>query len=223
MRTTRIALALAALSAAGCGSSSNDGGGPTELTGTIRGQPFTVVEAAFAGPEASNDCSIEVGLPAPLPYAPSSVLIGFSKSPGLCQTLTTPCAMKKSFGLVGGLLVHARIGQPGTPVTAPPLDAAGYTVVTDPSSLTPDATGAVRVGIFSANETDDACVDKASIDATGTATVTAISANEIRGSLDLTFTDGGTLKGPFVAQKCAVTYDACDPAPPVCNGTPTCN
>lgn len=223
MRTTRIALALAALAAAGCGSSSHDSG-PTELTGTVRGQPFTVVEAAFAGPETSNACTIDIpGLPAPVPYAPSSVLLGFSRSPGLCQTLTTPCAMKKSFGLVGGLLVHARISLTGAGVTAPPLDAAGYPVVADPGNLTPDATGAVRVGIFSANETDDACVDKASIDATGTATISAISANEIRGSLDLTFEDGGKLAGPFVATRCAVTYDACTPAPPICNGTPTCN
>lgn len=223
MRPTRIALLLAALAAAGCGSSGNDGG-PTALAGTVRGQPFTVVEAAFAGPETSNDCSIEVGLPAPLPYAPSSVLIGFSKSPGICDTLTAPCAMKKRFGLVGGMLVHARIGLSGAAaVTAPPLDAASYPVVADPSTLTPDSTGAVRVGIFSAEETDDACLDEASIGATGTATISAVSASEIRGSLDLTFEDGGTLKGPFVAQRCAVTYDACDPAPPICNGTPTCN
>lgn len=222
MRSTRIALLLAALAAAGCGSSSNDSG-PTELTGTVRGLPFTVVEAAFAGPETSNDCSIDFqGSPTPVPYAPSSVLIGFSKSPGLCQTLTTPCAMKKSFGLVGGLLVHARISLTGAPV-APPLDAASYPVVTDLGSLSPDTTGAVRVGMLSAEETDDACLDKASIGATGTATISAISANEIRGSLDLTFEDGGKLAGPFVATRCDVTYDACTPEPPICNGTPTCN
>lgn len=221
MRTTRFVLVLAALAATGCGSD-GDGDGPTRLAGTIRGQPFTVVEAAFAGPESSDACTIDAGAGS-LPYAPSSVLLGFARSPGLCDLLTAPCALKKGYGLVGGLLVHARIGLLG-PVTAPPLDPASYPVVDDPSTLTPDATGAVRVGLFSAEETDAACADLPSIDATtGTVTLSVVSASELRGTVDLRFEDGGTLQGPFVAARCPVTYEVCTPEPPACTGTPTCN
>lgn len=219
VRTTRL-LALA-IAATACGSSSSHDGA---LSGTIRGKSFTVVEAAFVGPESSDSCTIEVPQGSgtiTIPYAPASVLLGFSSQAGICALAQAPCAERKSFGIVAGALVHARVGLAG-PVTAPALDAGTYPVVVDPGSLTPDATGALRVALVSSEETDATCSDLASVDATGSIVVDAVSATEIRGTVSLTFSDGGRLEGPFVATRCAVSYDACTPAPPSCTGTPTC-
>lgn len=220
----RKLLALsAALALAACGDD-DDESGPA-LTGRLNGQAFDPTELVFSGPRSSDTCSIDVGVGAAIPFANSAVILGFAAQPGLCALATNPCAGRRSFPFVWGLVATAVLAG-----TAQPVATGPYTVYADITRVPFDPlnpTAPLRAAVFRGERTDASCLPVADPPvASGTIRIDAIGATEVRGEIDVTFADGqgGFLRGPFTATPCAgAEFDVCLPEPPACTtGAPTC-
>lgn len=201
-------VAVAALAAAGCGS--ND----EKSFGKVFGQDFTPVEVAFVGP-ANESCAFPT-VP-PTPYSLSAILIGFSSTPGICALATDPCVGHKNFTFVGGTVAHADLDGP-----APGLQTGTYTVYANPGTATPDANLEIRAALLAPVRTDAVCAETSGAPGSGTIRLDEIGTTQVRGSVDVTFPDGGWLKGAFVATRCDTTFDVCEGSPDSCGGIPTC-
>lgn len=215
-----LVLTVALAAVAGCGD--DDDGGPS-LTGRIHGETFNPVEMVFSGPSTDPGCSYQLPTGGAITFANSALVLGFSAQPGVCALATDPCSGKKSFPFVWGLVASASLIG-----TAQPVGAGSYTVYADIFQAVPgDLTAPIRAAVFQAQRTDaTTCLpDDDPPSASGTIRIDVISASEVRGEIDVTFTDGqgGFLRGPFTATPCAAEFDVCLPAPAECStGAPVC-
>lgn len=208
-RRSLVAVILVTL--AGCGSSSSSS---EKLTARAFGTTFTPVEVAFVGP-ADASCTFP---DPPIAYANSAVLIGFSAKAGLCARATDPCTGQKDLTFIAGTVAHAQLQSE----VAPGLQVGTYTVYADVTAALPDLNGEIRAAVLEPIRSDAACVETDGDAGTGTLTLESIETTEVRGRVDVTFPDGGFLRGPFVATPCATTFEVCSGSPRSCEGTPTC-
>ncbi|ABS24757.1 hypothetical protein [Anaeromyxobacter sp. Fw109-5] len=217
-----LTIALAVL--AGCGDDDDGGGGPA-LTGKLHGETFDPAEVVFAGPRQSASCEFP-GFP--ITYGIGDALIAFSPEAGGGCALADPCAGRRSFTFVAGLLAHAEVPAPAA---APALDGGSYAVYGSLDEAVPalatSGGGSIRTALLAAQQTDAQCAPVAAPpSASGTIRLDAVSATELRGQIDVSFADGqgGFLRGQFTARPCpAVTFDACfSDAGLTCSGTPSC-
>lgn len=206
---TSIAVLL--LTLAGCGSS----GSSEKLTGRAFGAPFTPVEVTYVGPA---DAACQFPAVPPVVYANSAVLVGFSSAPGLCALATDPCAGHRDLRFMVGTVAHAQLGTD----TAPGLQPGAYTVHDDPTDALPDQNGEIRAAVLAPVQTDATCLPANAAAGTGEIRLDVIGPTELRGHVDVTFPDGGFLRGPFVATRCETTFEVCAGTPRACEGAPTC-
>lgn len=213
-----LALSVA-LTLAACGGSDNSG---PALTGKLHGQTFDPTEVVFSGPRSSDACTIDIA-GTTVAFGNSALILGFGAQSGVCALATDPCAGKKNFPFVWGLVASAMLGG-----AAQPVSTGSYTVYADITQAVPsNPLAPIRAAVFQGERTDASCVPDANPPAaTGTIRIDALSPSEVKGEIDLTFADGqgGFLRGPFTAVPCAgAEFDVCLPVPPACTtGAPTC-
>lgn len=183
-RSLCVALALGALS---CSSSSGGDGGGGQLSGVLQGAAFNPAEGgALVIPPGNCDTSFY-----------SALLLGFSATSGLCTYAQT------------AMLCDARASD--TILTLAVIDVGT-------SAQAPVVPGTYTVGGGSGYEvsasytkTDATCVDSVpgTVTASGTVTVSTITASRVTGSVDVTFSDGSHVQGSFDVALCSVTVDFC--------------
>lgn len=224
----KIVAGLLMVAAAGCGTSSSSNG--EQLAGMIKGQPFAPAEIVFVGPKSSAGCTFD-GMSIPDNVNVSAVTLAFSAQAGVCDLAKNPCQARKNFTYASGVLAHGGLGTMA-------LDAGTYKVYADQQSAQVDIGSAglgLRAGVLVGDRTDASCMpgidpqNPSASAASGTITLTSVSATQIAGTIDVTFKDGGYLKGPFTASGCAAPMlDTCTidmknlPMIPQCTSTPTC-
>jgi hypothetical protein len=212
MRLHPLAITAAlALAVGGGGCTSDD----ETSFGRVFGQDFQPVEVAFVGPSDEDTCQFPTE--PPTPYSVSAILIGFSSTPGICALAQDPCLGKKSFTFVGGTVAHADLD--GAP---PGLQPGTYNVYANPALATPDQNLEIRAAVLTPVRTDAVCDETTGLPGSGTIRLDEIGTAQVRGEVDVTFPDGGYLRGSFVASRCETTFDVCEGSPNSCEGVPTC-
>lgn len=190
---------------AACGGSSSPAGG--QVSGTLFGASFTSVDAAAVAPPATT-CP----LTGPAPVA--LLAIGIGDQAGLCSRVQQPCIEKPNRRTVTILVVRAGQQQP--------IGVGSYAITI--GTPTPDLNGNVTFVAAQAEKVDASCQTASGPpDATGgTVNVTSVAATEVKGTVDLAFSDGGHVSGPFTAPLCSVALDVCSEQLPACSAAPTC-
>lgn len=198
----RMLAAAAAAALLGCGGGGKDqapvDGGPPLALPTGTGTAAFTMNDAGAVIIAPVACNIQGNTV----YA-SGLMLGFSSFGGLCGFVRTTglCGDKASATLAGLAVFKAGALQAQSPV-----GPGTYTYVANP---TPDASGNVVQVSGDVTQTDMACGGTQNGVTAGSVTVTSAMGGRIVGSLNLTFSDGSTLTGPFDVGTCAYTVDIC--------------
>ncbi|MFL5261500.1 MAG: hypothetical protein ACJ79L_03715 [Anaeromyxobacteraceae bacterium] len=206
--------ALALASAAACGGGSNGGTAGGAPSGTLFGTAFTAADSAsaVAGP---TSCTFPQfgGVSASV----AALVIGFGDQAGLCASVQQPCALKPNGRTVTLVVARAGLQAQG------PIGPATYPITT--GTPTPDASGVVTFATAAATRLDASCGEAPGAPAPtgGTVTVTSVSGTSVRGTVDVTFSDGGRIGGAFDAPVCQVAFDVCAQQVPACSTTPTCH
>jgi len=194
MRAICMALALSALSCSS-GSSSDMGGG--QLSGVLQGAAFNPAEGgAVVIPPGNCDTSFY-----------SALILGFSATSGLCTYAQE------------AMLCDARASD--TILTVGVVDVGtGAQTPVGPGTYTIGGSSSRQV-TASFTKTDATCTDSVpgTVTASGTVTLSTITASRVAGSVDLTFSDGSHAQGSFDVALCSVTVDFCG----VISGTCTCS
>lgn len=201
------ALLVAALVASACSKSDK-----TELpSGTVLGKAFTPVEAVAVFASVAS-CQLEGGS-----LNVSNLSLAFRDAAGLCTTAAHPCVGKPNARTVGVLLMTQGASA------QQPIGPGRYDVVLDGSGLKPNANGTFVYGIGLSVQTDATCAESAPpTQGSGTVELSSVGTGSVRGTIDLTFADGGKFAGPFEASVCGTHPTACDAMSSTCEGLRTC-
>jgi hypothetical protein len=210
----KVLIAVAALAAACGGSSgSSSSNGSTTAQGTLAGAAFQPSESVGFIVQPTS-CTIGTETTA---LAMAGVM--FTNAQGTCSFMQEhPCDDKK--GATGVTVAIVRGGAAGANVA---IGAGTYAVTT--ALPTPDANGVITSVFAGAGKNDDSCHD-AMESVTGTSGTVKIDqvTPTLKGSVDLTFSDGSKFSGSFDAASCARNLDACaETSTNTCSGhAPVC-
>jgi hypothetical protein len=228
-RRLALSLTLTSLLAA-CGGGS-DSAKSTPVSGTIGGQAFTPADVrAVLADSGTGTCDLSFPGAGTISVMVSGLLVDFTSWTDVCADYQkAACQLHQGGRNVTVLL--ARLIPAGLAASAPPLEAKTYTVkssFTDPD-VTPYGTGGLQYIVAYAGSLAQpaaACTATPSNAVTGgKVTLTSVSAAGVKGSVSLTFADGGALAGDFDAPACpgfspnictlAQTQSLCG-SPPAC-------
>jgi hypothetical protein len=200
----RIASALVLVGVLGACGGDDDGGEPAGLRGTVLGQPFDPSDGA-AVRLTEEVCLFETDL-ADVEANASALLVGFGTYGGLCDVAqqTQACGGKANATTVSVLVLRANVlgGAAGA------VEPGTYSISLE--SPTPDAQGRITFATALVSRTDAACADTSgAVEPTGgSVTIDRIS-DRVTGNANVTFTDGGSVSGPFDVPFCAFSTDVC--------------
>jgi hypothetical protein len=142
----------------------------------------------------------------------AGIFLGFPSFSGLCSLLQSYgfCFDKANQTIVGAQIANVGLIQAQT------VPGAGTTYNVTPSTgTTPDGNGNFRVASVSYSRVGAAptCTTAASSDTnapgTGSITIDTITATQVTGSMNVTFADGSTLAGTFVAATAPISINVC--------------
>jgi hypothetical protein len=215
MRKVVAAMAVMALA---CGSSSN--GGTSNPSGTVAGKAFTTTEAVAyqATGNATSPCTLTLS-GFQLQVVMTVLGLEFSSTTGSCADLTSStCSTAASSRAVRLAVTRAAIVGQGVTAPTTTITPGTYTLTADASNLPPLSIGSVStLAAGGSTDASDACHVMSST-ASGTLQITAITSTQVKGHVDVTFTDGGKLQGDFTASMCSqAAPDACQIAQSVVN------
>jgi hypothetical protein len=187
------------------------GGCAESASGKVLGRAFTPVETAAVISTVAT-CDFSGGL-----LQVANLTLAFRDAAGLCVSAEKPCVGRPSARTVAVLLQAQGTSEPK------PIGPGRYDVVLDGAGLRPNANGMVVYGFGFAIGTDSTCAEATEpAQASGTVVVMVVTAGSVRGQVDLTFSDGGKLAGPFEATVCGTHPTACELMSASCEGPRSC-
>lgn len=139
----------------------------------------------------------------------AGIFLGFPSFSGLCSLLQSHglCFDKANQTIVGAQIANAGL------VLAQTVPGPGTYTVTPSTGTTPDGSGNFRVASVSYSRVGPTCNLLASSDTdapgTGSITIDAITATQVTGSMNVTFADGSTMIGSFVAATAPISVNVC--------------
>jgi hypothetical protein len=225
MTTRALALAVgsaAALAAAGCGGSSgsgNNGNGAPDAgttatlpSGTVLGSAFQAIDAAAATPPAASCLLPPIGT-----VSVATLALGFGDHAGVCALVQQPCVQAANVRTVSVIIAHAGSG------TQQPIGIGTYPITSAAGSVATDGTITLVTAVADRRDASCALTANPPQATGGTVNLTSVTTASVKGTVDITFSDGGRLTGAFSAPLCAVTVDVCSEQLPGCTATVTCN
>ena len=232
----RKLVAVVAVAALACGGSSGNGsssngssnngssngssssGGTTTPTGTVSGSSFLVTDAVASLQAAGLDtvpCSFTIpGYNTSLSVAMAALALDFSSGADACSNLTSQTCYTAATKSVRFVIAKVALGNQAQ---IAPITTGTYELMSDHAAVCNSLplgaglsgwSGTFTVAAGSSNDATDACHVTSSA-ASGTIQLTTITSTEVQGHVDVTFQDGGALKGDFTAALCPTALDVC--------------
>ncbi|WP_041448317.1 hypothetical protein [Anaeromyxobacter sp. Fw109-5] len=203
MRMAAAALVLVGVLGA-CGGDDGGGGGPAGLRGTVLGQPFEPSDGA-ALRLTEEACLFETEL-SDVEANASALLVGFGTFGGLCDVArqTQACGGKANATTVSVLVLRANVlgGAAGA------VEPGTYPISRE--TPVPDAQGRLTFATALVSRTDATCADTSgAVEPTGGSITIDRLSERVTGNASVTFTDGGSVSGPFDVPFCAFSTDVC--------------
>lgn len=200
----RIAAALVLVGVLGACGDDDDDDEPARVRGTVLGQPF---EPSDGGAVRLTEevCLFETDL-GDIEANAAALLVGFGTFNGLCDVAqqAQACGGKANATTVSVLVLRANV-QGGA---AGAVEPGTYPISL--SSPVPDAQGRLTFATALVSRTDGACDDTSgAVEPTGGSITIDRIADRVTGNASVTFTDGGSVSGPFDVPVCAFTTDVC--------------
>ena len=177
---------------------------PSTISGTVAGSAFAAQDAVSvtAGPNAGSPMH--------------ALVLTVTNATGSCSSAADACLGRRDLLEVQLAIIDTKAIGAGT-----------YEVIAPDPSQPPPA--GKFVAVLSKTNTSCQGTSAETLPRAGpgsSATIASVSEGVVRGSLDLAFSDGGGVSGPFTAIRCAQLAPAngfcAPPTAPVCNGTRTC-
>jgi hypothetical protein len=209
----RKIILLAAAFVAACGGGSSDNPGPTPLSGTIGGQPFTPIEVkALVVGTASTPCT---QIPVIGTAGVKGIALEITSYANACGDFASAtCAYHQNAKTVTVLLARLNPATPTNTNPAEPTIPAGTYAINGLTALNPTD---MSVGYAQAIVTDATCNGGSPTPLPSAAggsiridqTVGPTPTGPITGHLSVTFQGGGSMAGDFSAALCSETPNVC--------------
>jgi hypothetical protein len=147
----------------------------------------------------------------------SALALGFGDHAGVCALVQQPCVVEPDVRVVEVLVARAGSG------TQAPIGIGTYAITGATPKFAADGTITFVTAVADRRDASCALAANPPQATDGTVTITSVTTAEVKGTVDIAFSDGGRLTGAFTAPLCAVTLDVCGQQLPACNATVTCN
>jgi hypothetical protein len=188
-----------------CGETKEEG-----LEGTVAGRKLDVAEvrAVVAG-TGTSPCTLPIpgGGGGTIDFGVHGMKVDFTSYAEACgDYASASCTLHES--AEGVTVIFARLDPFGA---EPALLPGVYTVQASPTTVVPDGVGLLTVAYAEALGTDATCGGTPSASVLGgTLTLESVGAT-VKGSVDVAFQDGSSIRGPFEASLCpGVVVDICE-------------